>query len=282
MKHGGGTGLAVWVGLVVTVAGMRPASAASFAVVDWGGNYVSANQNSPRAITTENQAADYGGNPVIYDARKYIPFDETELFSPASGYSGTSAAFYGGWNSIVYDTASGGTKPQAQCGIFDVGSADTIRFRGGNGLGEAAAVAVWRKADFLTGAGKPLTLRSDSTLQIYVADVGLGTGGDAAFRLVVKNGSQYFVSNTASSSTGWLTIANPTSETWATFNPANGNNRLIDFGTTYATRTFDDVQAIGYCWSGTIGGNYTASPQVQEVEFQASFAAATGTVVMIQ
>jgi hypothetical protein len=271
--------------LGLVLAWVLPSAAAPFTVVDWGGNYVA----NPPAIyqpfqtspTSENQLFDYGGNPDTKDSRRYIPFSDTVLLSPSANYSGTSARFYGGWNSIVYDVALTGSKPQTQIGVLDSTTTDTIRFRGGSGLGEAAGSVVWLKADYLSGTDKTLVLSSGCTLRIYVADTGVASGGTGVHRIVVRDGSQYYVSNSSSSSVGWLTISNPATETWATFNPANSNNRLNDIGATYATRTFSDVQAIGYYWSGTIGGAYTASPQVQDAEFMAAFPAPKGTVISV-
>jgi arylsulfatase A-like enzyme len=246
---------------------------AAATVVDWGGNYVSVAQNFGRTAVSESPAANYGGLTNT-DARKSVPFSDSALpserLSPLAGYGGSSSNFYGGWTSIVYDPPVGGPTPNSSLRIFDNAANDFIQFVAGKGsawTGEAAAVALWMKPDFLAGAGEPLCLTATCTQRINIA-----TGGLGAYRLVVKNGPQYYVSETSKADAGWLTVTNPATEKWATFNPATGNGRLNDIGVSYTARTFDDVEGVGYFWScpsGTVRST-TVNLRIQDVELMAA------------
>lgn len=244
-----------------------------FAVVDWGGDYVSAFQLYARSAVAESPAANHGGLAST-DARKTVYFSDaalpTEALSPTASYSGTSSRFYGGWNSIVYDATAGGTVPNGSLRLLDSTTTDLIQFvagKGGAWSGEAAAVAVWLKPDFLVGSGDLLCLTTTCTQRVNIA-----SGGVGAYRLVVKNGTQYYVSQTSKADAGWLTVTDPTTENWATFNPANGDRRLNDVGASYVPRVFDDVQGLGYYWSCPAGSAAasTVNLRVQDVELAAA------------
>jgi arylsulfatase A-like enzyme len=273
---------------VPATVSIRVARAAGpFLVVDWGGTYCSSAQSYSRSMTVETNMTDYGGSVSSNDTRRYVPFSESVPLSPSSLYSGTNAVFYGGWNAICYDaglTANTPLNNRLRVGPA-TGSPNFLEFGFAKApaTGEVAAVAVWVKGDFLTVTNETLILTSNCTLRINILASGIGTTN----RLVVKNGSQYYVSSTwTNTAGGWLTIADPTRERWATFNPANPDNRLRDVGSTYEVRQFDDVQALGYYVQGRAGfaGTSTYVIQVSEVEFMAaSFVrASSGTVIIVK
>jgi hypothetical protein len=275
------TGLPATVTIQVT-AGRQ----GSFTVVDWGGTYCTTAQNYRRAITTEVNTADYGGSNLVNDARRYVPFSDTSPLSPAANYSGTSASFYGGWNAICYDAALGANVPLGN--RLRVGPATggpnfmEFGFAKAPVTGEVAGVAVWAKHDFLDGWNQSLTLTSNCTLRIYVWNNIPG----AKSRLVVKDGAQYYLSKSAFTNvgSGWLTIDNPTTETWATFNPAHPDHRFSEIGPSFVVRAFSDVQALGYYQGGTIvlpTGTTTHVLQVSEVEFMAAPFARAGTATFL-
>jgi hypothetical protein len=235
-------------GIGILLAATAASSAEVVLAVDWGGEYVTGYRGSQRGQTAENQTNDYGGDPGINDWRRYIPFSEATPFNPAIGttYSGVSAVYYGGCNMIRYDATGTGYSGVAS------GTPDVIEASYTQNLtygGQGAAVVLWKKADFLNGADAidKLALSDATKLEIDIRS----DAEHMVFRLVVKNGSQYYVSNTTAVKGSLLTISNPAAETWATFNPANSDNMFTDVGSSFTTRVFDDVQAIGFYSFGT-------------------------------
>jgi len=260
--------------LIVQSLPAWPAIADTIAV-DWGGNYI---QNPPpgtmdptASYVQENQEHNYGGGGTP-DFRQTIPFSESTRLSPNHAEYNElglpSAEYYGGYNLIRYDESntvnffgvSDYTNNASNDAIMAVSS--QAYWSGG----EFAGVVVWMKGDFLNGADAVtnLTLDSDCTLEI---DIWVDTS--TTHRIVVKNGSQYYVSNTTGTAKGLLTISDPTTETWATFNPANTDYRLNDVGSTFTTRTFDDVQALGfYVTAGPSTGQIEPESFIRNAEFE--------------
>ncbi|MCG3178759.1 MAG: hypothetical protein BIFFINMI_01088 [Phycisphaerae bacterium] len=255
---------------------------AAVMAVDWGGpNYITNGggiAGHQRAATVENLTNDYGG-AATPDYRKYVPFSDTAgaYFCPVNspgGYNGydqsqSSALYYGGYNFIRYDTT--GTN---YIGVISSSPGDKIQPYVGGAWGtggEFAETIVWVKDNFLNGANALDNLALDASTPLSIT---IASSGNVTYRLVVKNGSQYYVSNSTMSATGLFTIADPAAETWAAFNPYNSNNRLSDVSGTFASVTFDDVQALGFYVYKPVLSSAGPSSMVSDVEFQVTTATA--------
>ncbi len=98
-------------------------------------------------------------------------------------------------------------------------------------------------------------------------------------RLLVKNGGNCYVSNSSRTGTGWLTVSDPTTETWATYTPDNLFNSV---GTDFAVRSFNDVQAIGYVYLGAVSTKTSyISCQASDVEFQVNTTPEPATLALL-
>ncbi|MCG3179201.1 MAG: hypothetical protein BIFFINMI_01534 [Phycisphaerae bacterium] len=253
-----------------------PAQADMLVAVDWGGDYFTG--TSSKGFDGTNRVSEstgnYDANPAL-DFRYYVPFSMDAVLSPSS-YSGTSSVFYGGYSLIKYNNTSPLATPNASIlGAGGGGDSEAIQLRvvtGGGG--ESGGVLMWKKADFLNGANalSNVYLTGDTALSITIVDGGYTTG-PGTFRMVVQNGTDYYISNSTASGLGTFTIADPTTETWAVYNPANSNNFFDDIGATFTTRTFDNVQALGYQVVNTQTGNFNS--RVSDVNFQVSTVGAT-------
>lgn len=272
--------------MVIAVALLVPAmlpglaSAATLAV-DWGGpDYITNGggiAGNQRAATIEDQTNDYGGT-ATNDYRRYVPFSDTAgaYFCPSNspgGYNGydqtqSSGRFYGGYHLIRYDTTAGTN----YIGVIASTPGDKIQTYAGsawNSGGEFAEMIVWLKSDFLNGADALTSLTFDATTPL---SINISSSSNSTYRMVVKNGSQYYVSNSTSSAAGSFTIADPSAETWAAFNPYNSNNRLSDISGTFATVNFDDVQGIGYYIYKPLTTTLGVTNIVSDVEFNVTTA----------
>lgn len=227
-------------------AGAISATAADVVVADWSGDYVSANQNFGRAQTS--LATDYA---LGVGATKQIVWSESALLKPTASYAapvGKMANFYGGMFSSASGTGLGFQTFTAN--VANSSAADRLNYRsqlnastGLTGRDGAFGIA-FLKADFLNGAAaNPVTLGAGSSLSMNIT----GISSPMVARFMVKNGSQWYVSNTSYTTTGTKTLNSASAvtlenETWATFDPATS---LAFNNVTFSTVAFTDITAVG-------------------------------------
>lgn len=214
-------------------------------VVDWGGNYVSADQ----AL----QAGGFsGGEPLI--------------LSPGASYSGTSSTFYGA-------IAITGSRTR-QTLIQNQSTADRIQLKftdGGTGTG--AALVLWKQEDFLGGLDTGnVGFNSTDTISIDLATYAQFQPG----RLVIQQGSSYYVSQSVFSSTAATITVNPTSLQWFNYDPtgwnATNSSTLSTIGsaaTPVSGGVLSGVTEIGFLFSS----NDSSSNAVRISNFEVNMSA---------
>jgi|GEM_PF-3295002 len=239
--------------LLVAALSVAGAAHAQTTIVDWGtsSTYVTADAVL-NGYTTSGKA-----------------FDLTNEFNPQSGYSGPN--FYGGasvvstngtgqWNATTglliknnTTAAQSGTAGNDAFRFYPTWSGTT-----GDGQQKFYAAVAFPKSEFLNG-GSSSTVSISGTESVNLSFFLASSGYQVAntnFRVLIKNGSDWYVSNTISYTAGTLKTVSSTFGSaftgWSNYNTASLNS----IGTA-ATPVFNDVQAIGYLWtlSSAVGNN---------------------------
>jgi hypothetical protein len=234
-KLRGWTLLAVAVGLLGTAP---PTFAQQNFLVNWGGDYVSNTQDLQ------------GKNSASNSTQAGRDFSASTPMNPTSGYSGTSAAFYGG--AVMSQTA------HAPVGwsIFAVenqGPTDQIHLRvQDNDPLNMHYVMYWDKADFLAPwNAQPVQFTTLSRFDLTIHNNNSHME-DAVGRWLVRDGSTFYLSEATfqfpqgnGTVTPSLTFASDTDDgNWAVYSPSGLN---IDFnGTSFTAQNFADVTAVGF------------------------------------
>ena len=259
--------------LIATSAG------AATLVVNWDGEYTTSNDAKYRGIDGPvSTGQEWGDDGLNDDVRRNFVFSETNPLNPTIGpnygtSTGQSARFFGGveeWALDVTTTASVNTNGEnVQNGLAsDGGDANLIDNTNGSNR-RSYALWLWQKADFFDGSTTAnLTFDADSRINV---DATVNNGNHFRFRAVVKDGSQYYLSQTSSQTVAGspdLSV-DPSATNWALYNPVfnlqtnpgstsptianNGGASLL----TYTPRTFTDIQAVGFYSESTdnIGAN---------------------------
>ncbi len=253
----------------VTVGNAGPAPG-NATVVNWFGNYVSSNVafNSTQALND----ADLNGDGNAWDAYRRVPFSMSTPLSPtAAAYAGSQARFYGGVNARMFGTSSttkasipafsdafimnhgGSTATSATPAPTD----DAMGFRLQGSYDTAwNFLAAWNKDDFLaSGASNPVSFGAGSLLQISIGDSGGNTSLRwdliGAGRFVVRNGSQWFVSEAsfASGTADKLLVFSASTDDgrWAPVDPAAATHMNLDLAAAaYGSQNFQDLTAVGF------------------------------------
>jgi len=224
-------------------------------IVNWGGNYVSANTDLARTGTPTSNFGNIGGT-ATNDSRRLTTFDISTSMNPSLSYSGTSSTFYGGWQAIRYDSSSSPATGFQR--VTNNSTTDAITFRAdlssGTGTGEAQGLVLWKKSDFLNLSSNTVTFGSSSSFAITL---GSNTANLTEARWVVKDGSNYYISQT--SFTGTTTTNNLSSLLWASYDPTTA---IKSSASSFSSITLTDVQAVGVYFAGnsltwtsaTVGG----------------------------
>ena len=197
--------------------------------------------------------------------------------SPASGYSGTSGTFYGGFviNTLDNATALGDTLSPNGHGVHQNGSTDHLKFQtqhSGNHHHTFALMMYWDKTGFLNDTNlATVTFDATSNLSVSVRNDS-NLEPDAHLHFVVRNGTQFYVSQAfwggVSPSTtepgyqgvfpdGATINYNPAASPfgWKAYNPTGLD---LQFGHgSWVTPTFDNVTAVGF-YVDTL--NFTGGP----------------------
>ncbi len=213
-------------------------------VVDWGGNYVGTNTNYGNATEDgPSNIIQHGG----FSAGAPL------LLSPSSGYSGTSATFYG----EILRGAGTGTGTIGY--VSNSGSADRIDIKQNNS--DVSALLLWKQTDFLNslntgtlnfGAGSTVT----TTLDTYV----LGVPG----RAVVKSAGGYYISSAIFSASGTTAALDLTTLDWFSYDPASNLN-TIGSAHSFSGGVIANVTEIGFFTGVTTGG--ANAVRVSSLEF---------------
>lgn len=208
-------------------------------VVNWGGDYVSANQNFARTGTAF--AINSSIDPV--NNSSYMSLSESVAMSPSSDYSGTSSRFYGGYTFVQKDS-----NPERTNRITDSTTADYIQIL--TRRVDAAQIVMWQKADFLNGGeDNPVGVEAGSELSITTRRT-----VSSNFRFLIKNDGQYYLSAT-SYNPGSLTTTTLSLNTAEFYDYAVSDGSInlfftppVDPEDTVVGSAFQDIQAVGYVY----------------------------------
>jgi glucose/arabinose dehydrogenase len=219
-------------------------------IIDWYGDYISTDTAMQRYITLENNQ-DLDADGQNDDTRGYLSYSSTSPLSPnptgGNAYGGTYATkpshkFYGGVLLQRYNGDFGSRWGE----VWERGTADRI-YQSADAPSDGWAFLFWKKADFLNGASGTVRFDSNSRLEVLNtsgAD-GVVANNYGRARFVVQDGNQFFVSESygdpAQSS---FTMTNPNAQRWASYSPSGPYN-LRFTGSSFATRTFNNIQAVG-------------------------------------
>lgn len=274
--------------LVSAAFGCASVAPAAF-VIDWGGDYVTANQSLGRS-TTQSTLDYYGaaGNT------RQIAWSETTLLSPVANYtapSGKTANFYGGAFSSASGTGLGFQTFTSN--VTNNATADRLNYRSqlnastGLTARNGALGIAFLQSDFQNGlntGGVAIDATSSLTMNITAIS------SPFSARFMVKQGSQWYVSSTTYTTTGAKTLGGTSlvNETWAAFNPASSldfNNAssfggvawttitAVGFYAEYALATTSDITARDFSVSG-FSADLVAVPE------PSAFAAFSGLVAV--
>lgn len=223
-------------------------------------SYVQNNSNQTIRYQGIAVKGDFDGGGSNNDFMYGFPLSDSTPLSPTFAaiadnasynvYNGASGKFYGGIIATEYnapDFAPWGDYPQIE------GTAG-IHSRQGGGLGSGRnfeALAYWKKEDFLTNSGDPITL---DLAKAYFK--GTFTQGNVIGRWVVRDGTQFYVSQTPilnenanardTAPNKYLQASNLANMKWAPYNPTATNLHFDANGAVYTTVNFTDITAVGY------------------------------------
>jgi hypothetical protein len=251
----------------VSAAASAITGSASFSVstaiatllVNWGGDYVAANTNYSRTVSAVANAYPSGTG-----RSKSLAWSENTVLNPTSSYSGVSSIFYGGYFTSHDGTATTAANITASNRITNNTSLDQLyyRFQTPADTGKTATTAgggiSWVKNDFLALSAATIVFNSTSSLNMSIQTLSGGMG----VRWMVKDGSQWYISNTSHTTTGSKSLSGASllAESWLAFNPETS---LLEPTGTYAPHTFGSITAVGYFgWANLTGTAATTSDMV--------------------
>ena len=194
--------------------------------------------------TTESFVYAAGGGATV-SRRTSRPFSEAVRLSPYStSPAGETRTFFGGYQAIwVGDSGSSGT-PRERAEVRNVTHDPITVVTLANAAFPSAlqGINVWLASSFLDvdPATEALALGVGTQLRMVVA----ADGTSPSFRFAVKQGGQYFLSQTTYAP-GTHVLADPSTSTlWAGYDPASDLN-FDAAAATFASRSFTAVEAVG-------------------------------------
>jgi hypothetical protein len=226
------TGLAAFL-----VLGAVAAQAVEIVAFGTNATYVAADQDLQVTV-----GADYANHD----------FDDTTTpLSPASGYTGPT--FYGG---LHYTNTTGTMRYK----VSNYASGDQIYAGTYLSAGEVTYTVVFVKDDFLNGAdgGNVSWDATGGSIDLHTSNQWNSEG--VTNRWVVKNGSQYYISQATFSPTGTgknlsFSLSDPGGANWAVYDPSSSLT-FDPSGASWSTRTFNDITAVGYyVWGESASGS---------------------------
>ena len=229
------------------IATFEPVPPDSTPIVDWGGDYVSADADVRRFGTAPETGVVLVGGQL--GARWMAPLsDALPLHPVASDGVGTSWRYYGG---VRLDSYPSVLDPR-QAEIRDVGGADQLNSSGPAGT-HGWDFRYWQKADFLSGAATQLVqFGPGSRLEVldYQGADGVPSENSGRVRFAVRDARQWWLSEDfGGPSTAFdasFVLTDPQSRNWAAWDPDSGMLAFDAAAATFAPRTFQSVDAVGY------------------------------------
>jgi hypothetical protein len=223
-------------------AALSAGSAHAALLVNWGGDYVTANVNFARSTT--NNAFAY---PSGTGRSKVAAWNESTALSPSSSYSGVSSTFYGGFFASHDGTVTNAPNITTSARIANSGTTDQIYLRLQTPLDASKTAAsvgggvAWLKSDFLNNSTATITFDTTSSLNITLQSLTSG----AEVRWMIKDGTQWYVSNAAHTSSGSKSLSGASllAETWLAYDPGSS---LLEPTGTFVSHNFTDITAVGY------------------------------------
>ncbi len=237
--------------LVSTSLFVVPQIGLSALVVDWGGDYVSANRAFQNGSIAERN---YGG---------FIDGDP-QVISPATeNYAGTNARFYGHMTWSPEEGSATGAGGQ----VVHNGGSDRIELK--RGYTDLSAVILWKQADFLNDldAGN-VSFDADSTVQMNINTYAAFDPGRVVIRL--SGGSQdgyYISSETPFNGTGTKS-ANLTSLTWLAYDPASSLDTFGDATSLVSGGLISNVSEVGFYFNESTGALTTDATALRLDSFE--------------
>ena len=180
---------------------LAPSQAATLAV-DWGGNYVT-NTDGSQPLQPGGFTA--GGDPL--------------QTSPVSNYSGP--IFHGKME--VFS----GSSNTANYQILNNGSNDRIELKTQDATNNTGFLVLFRQQNFLNGLNTG-NIGFDSTTSIRLNNATYANQTDDSGRLVLRLGSDYYISERIYTIAGDLTTPDLTALDYFAYNPASGTTPTID------------------------------------------------------
>jgi hypothetical protein len=251
------------------------ASSQAAVVVDWGGDYVTTNQNMAGSSTILNTDLSGGAG-----RSRYMEWNSAgTLANPAAGYTaptGKTANIYNlGFVSTWSGTPGANAAANANRIIGSSSSADVLRFQAGANVGtggtvsnvSAAFTMAFKASDFLVNPAQAYGFDSNSSISMTL------TASPTTYttRLMVQVANQWYLSSSTAPTTGaspfTLTLngAALTGNQWAAFTPTSGTTGAAlqsmffnPTGATFSTLdTSSGIQALGFytSYSNTVATN---------------------------
>ncbi len=231
----------------VWVATFEPVPPDSTPIVDWGGDYVSADAEVRRFGTPPETGVVLVGGQT--GARWMAPLSDSLPLQPVeSDGVGTSWRHYGG---VRLDSYPSVLDPRA-AGIRDAGGADQLHSSGPAGT-HGWDFRYWQKADFLSGAASQLVqFGPGSRLEAldYRGADGVPSNNSGRVRFAVRDAGQWWLSQDFGGPSGVpnasFVLTDPESRGWAAWDPDSGQLAFDAASASFEPRTFQSVDAVGY------------------------------------
>jgi len=200
------------------------------------------------------------------DSIQYWEFSLEKPLNPIPPHwdtDATSSRFYGGFVGFFPNTR--GAKATSKAGFSEMCTnvdhpGDNINMMVQNWRQpyRCYGIWLWKKEDFLNGGAEHrVSFDENSRIGLHIARYCTGCRG----RFVVRNGDQFYISDPSfqgagesfvktgkgDNSSGYTHTLYPAKAKWATYNPKGPYDIVFDSGNAkFETRTFDDVQVVGY------------------------------------
>ncbi len=239
----------------MTLVSFTTGKSGAAVAVDWGGDYGEGQAFGNAAA--EDFTTTYGSG--IY-ASASILNDGPRNLTPTSGYTapeGKSATFWGGWMASTPDATSSVTIPGSVHPGIDSPLEGSLNSRAiwSNRINIAVSryqarlrgMVYFSKSDFLNDLNSA-TVAFDENSSLSFSGISDGNFGPNV-RWVIQDGDTWYVSSVQGVGTYntvfTMSLANPNSALWASFDPYSDGtyNAAPDEG--YATHTFSNIQAVG-------------------------------------
>jgi outer membrane protein assembly factor BamB/formylglycine-generating enzyme required for sulfatase activity len=200
------------------------------------------------------------------DSIQYWEFSLEKPLNPVAPHwdtDATNSRFYGGFVGLFPNTKGAPSRSKAgfseMCTNVDhPGDNINMMVQNWRQPYRCYGIWLWKKADFLNaGKGNRVSFDEKSRIGLHIARYCTGCRG----RFVVRDGDQFYISDPpfqgagesfvktgkGDNHTGHTHVLFPAKAKWAKYDPKGPHDIAFDAaGAKFATRTFDDVQVVGY------------------------------------